>query len=157
MFWMWAACAGASPVQILEAPDRATLWARAGELAAGELIYLDARLPAVEDDDPLGCLQTGHGGHTVAETITLYHRQDHHLVIEIWPSPRHRFPFHDASCDYSTQSPSWYAARIRGFYSVHTSAIPTANLIRLHPIALDPVLSSEIVTSLDALPLSRAR
>ncbi|MBX2797160.1 MAG: hypothetical protein KTR31_05815 [Myxococcales bacterium] len=116
-----------------------------GDVVDGELVYVDAVWPAADDDR---CRDAAFGGlRQDADTVISVGppEGDNHLLLEIRPGPRTLFPFNDVSCEYQGGAPLEPVLRVRGFYVVLSTSIPTARLVRLHAVALDPVVASRVI------------
>lgn len=106
----------------------------------GAIVYLDVVVPAEEGCHTFGPELQGEGPVSLPTG-------DNHLLVYAHRGDPGRFPFNGVGCAYAPGQPSMSALRVRGFYAVLTSSIPTAVQVDLRPVEVDPVQGSKVIRS----------
>lgn len=104
-------------------------------LSDGDLVYVDVTWPSDAGAPPDLCRDLGMGDAVAPGPLHLGALPgDNHTVVQLDPGEPSDFPLNLASCEYDAGVDGMVVLRVRGFYTVLSSSIPTARLVRLRSV-----------------------
>lgn len=131
-----------APRRVTAVDDGANLAARAAldSIAEGEIVWLDLAFAPGEACEE-GPRWEGEAGGGVTGLPT---GGDHHLIVELRAGAPDAFPFNAVTCEYTGEADAPWRLRVRGVYAAHSVSVPTARVLRLNPLRLDPMTESAL-------------
>lgn len=130
------------PRRVTAVDNGETLAARAAleTIEEGEIVWLDLSFAPGEACEE-GPRWNGEAGDGVTG---LPAGGDFHLIAELRAGAPEAFPFNAVTCEYTGQADAIWRLRVRGVYAAHFLSIPTARVLRLNPVRLDPMVESAL-------------
>jgi hypothetical protein len=131
-----------APRRVIAVDDGETLAARAAleTIEEGEIVWLDLAFAPGET-----CEEGPRWEGETSDGVTgLPAGGDHHLIAELRAGAPDAFPFNAVTCEYTGEAGAPWRLRVRGVYAAHSLSVPTARVLRLNPLRLDPATESAL-------------